>query len=40
MSYQRQMGAGSCTRMNLLNIDIANCPEEIKLQLEKQAEEQ
>lgn len=34
------MDAGFRTRMNLLNIDIVNCPEKIKLQLEKQAEEQ
>lgn len=33
------MGSGSRTRMNLLNIDIVNCPKEIKPQLEKQAGE-
>lgn len=34
------MDTGSRTRMNLLNIDIVNCPEKIKPQLEKQAEGQ
>jgi len=33
VDYERQMGSGSRTRMNLLNIDIVICPKEIKPQL-------